>query len=326
MPDAGMARREFLRRAAVAAGAALTVGTGCSRAAPAGKARIAQVHDARATGENAYQQSLVDEMLEKGMTAFTGKGDAKSAWASLFKPEDVVGVKINCLFGPNASTHPEVTNAVIKGLRLAGVPDGKIIVWDRTDTDLMKTGYSINRDGAGALCYGTGNDYEPEETRSGSFHGRLSRILTETCTALVNVPILKDHGTSGVTFSMKNHYGSFHNPGDHHGNNCDPYIADLNALPAIKDKTRLIVCDVIRPLANGGPGLAPNFLWDCGMMMVGTDPVALDYVGWQILEARRKEIGLRTFEAEGRLPKWIASAAERGVGTNDPNQIEVVRV
>jgi len=53
--------------------------------------------------------------------------------------------------------------------------------------------------------------------------------------------VLKDHGTAGVTLSMKNHYGSVDNPGSLHGGQCDPYIPELNNVPDIKDKTRLIV-------------------------------------------------------------------------------------
>jgi len=54
--------------------------------------------------------------------------------------------------------------------------------------------------------------------------------------------------------------------------------------------------------------------------------VALDYWGWQIIEARRKEIGLKTLEQEGRPPRQLASAAALGLGTNDPQKIDLVEV
>lgn len=325
MPDARMARRKFLKQAAIAAGTALTLGAGGALAQDR-KSRVVQSYDVRAKGDYAYRQALVDEMVSKGITALTGENDPRAAWGSLFKPDDAVAVKVNCLFGPNASTHPEVTNAVVSGLKSAGVSEDNIIVWDRSDGDLTKCGYSINRNGPGVRCYGTGGDYEPNPTRNRSFNGRLSKILTQRCTALVNVPILKDHSIAGITCAMKNHYGSFNNPGEHHGNNCDPYLADLNDVPAIRDKTRLIVCDAIRPLAHGGPGLKPQHLWDCGMLLLSTDPVALDYTGWQIIEERRKAVGLPTLAAQNRPAKHIATAASRGLGTNDPERIELVRV
>jgi len=140
------------------------------------------------------------------------------------------------------------------------------------------------------------------------------------------VPILKDHGTAGVTIAFKNHYGSFDNPGAHHGNNCDPYLADLYSLPAIREKTRLIVCEAIRPLANGGPGLNNQYLWDYNGILVATDPVAMDYQGWQIIEARRKEIGLPPLAQTGRPVRHLATAARMGLGTNDPEKMRVIKI
>ncbi len=38
---------------------------------------------------------------------------------------------------------------------------------------------------------------------------RLSRILTRQCTAVVNVPVLKDHSIAGISVSLKNFFGFF---------------------------------------------------------------------------------------------------------------------
>jgi len=291
-----------------------------------GRSKVVLVKNPEAVRGDEIDAEVVAEMLAKGMVALTGAASATEAWKTFFKPEDVVGLKINCLFGPGASTHPEVTAAVAQGIQQAGVPAGNVIVWDRSDDDLQKSGYTITRDGAGVKCYGTNDDYEPEATQHGSFNGRLSKVLTQQITALVNVPILKDHSIAGVTVSMKNHYGSFHNPGEHHGHNCDPYLADLNDLPVIREKTRLFICDALRPTAEGGPGFSPQHVWTYGGLLLSTDPVALDYWGWRIIEARRKETGLKPLEQVGRPVRYLASAAARGLGVNDPQQIELVQV
>jgi len=49
-------------------------------------------------------------------------------------------------------------------------------------------------------------------------------------------------------------------------------------------------------------------------------------VGRQILEARRKEVGLRPLAAEGREPGYIAGAARLGLGVADPARIRTVEV
>ena len=269
-------------------------------------------------------QTVLNKMLGQGMQAFTGTKSDAAAWKKLFKPTDVVGIKVNCLFAKNASTHPEVAASIIAGLKLAGVKPDNIIVWDRNDREMIRAGFVINRD-ADVKCYGTEGEYDADPTETGSFKGKLSKILTEKITALINVPILKDHSMAGVTCAMKNHYGSHVNPGDHHGNNCDPFLADLNSVPVIKDKTRLIITDALRPICNGGPGCKPEFLWDFKSLMISADPVAMDYQGWQVIEARRAEVGLKPLADAGRPTKFITTAASKGLGTNDPAKMEIIR-
>lgn len=295
-----------------------------------GKSRVVIVREPSVlTPENRINGDVVQKMVDLSVKRLTGEPTPEDAWKKLFSPKDVVGIKVNCLFGPTASTSREIVNAIIKGLISAGVLENNIIVWDRSEGDLRKSGFTINRSGTGVQYYATdspGAGYESTRISKGSFNGRVSRILTERITALINAPILKDHNIAGVTIAMKNHYGSIDNPGDHHGNNCDPYIADLNSIPAIKDKTRLIICDAIRPIANGGPGDSPGYRWKYGGIITSQDPVALDYIGWQIIEERRKEIGLRDLASVGRPPKWIATASKLGLGTNDPEKIELIKI
>jgi uncharacterized protein (DUF362 family) len=323
-----LSRRKFLGKS-VAWGAA-ALGFSSARAlvsaAPAGSSKVVLVRNPQALEGGKVNPEVVEEMLHRGLLALTGARSIREAWASLFKPTDVVGIKVNSLFAPHASTKPEVTMAVVKGLQLAGVKPENIIIWDRSDRELRRARYTIHRSGPGVRCFGTNGDYEPETTHHRSFHGRLSRILTRRITALVNIPILKDHNIAGITASMKNHYGSFHNPNQHHANNCDPYIADLNSLPVIREKTRLLLCDALQPIANGGPGFRAEFRWDYAGLLLSRDTVALDYWGWRIIEERRREMGLPPLERVGRPPRQLDSAAKLGLGHNDPRRIELVKV
>ena len=62
--------------------------------------------------------------------------------------------------------------------------------------------------------------------------------------------------------------------------------------------------------------------------MLARDPVALDYTGWQILERKRAEKGMKPLRELHREPLYIATAADarHRLGTNDPNLIGVVEV
>jgi hypothetical protein len=56
--------------------------------------------------------------------------------------------------------------------------------------------------------------------------------------------------------------------------------------------------------------------------------VALDHLGWQIIEKKRGEMGMKPLKELKREPTYIATAADakHRLGTNDPNRIEVVEV
>ncbi|MGB9407164.1 MAG: hypothetical protein WCA89_06470, partial [Terracidiphilus sp.] len=72
----------------------------------------------------------------------------------------------------------------------------------------------------------------------------------------------------------------------------------------------------------------PEHNWNANSLLVSTDPVALDHTGWQIIERKRAEKGLKTLEAEKRAPGYIATAADADhrLGTNDPRKISLVEM
>ncbi len=276
------------------------------------------------TADMRLHSDTVREMVFASVRLLTGQKKDQLAWSQLFDKSDVVGIKINTLFGPGACSSPEVVNAVVEGVKLAGVPADKIIIWDRADADLLKCKFRLNRE-AGVKCYGTNNDYEAEATKVGSFEGRLSKILTQQITALVNLPILKHHSITGLSCAYKNHYGSFENPGQHHGNGCDPFLSEVNSLPSIRNKTRLILCDALRPLCDGGPGFTPKFQWKYGSILASFDALAMDVVGTKIIDARRKEMGIGSLEASGQPVRHLVTAAKMGLGEGDLHHIRVIK-
>ena len=317
----GIRRREFLGTT-VAAGVGMVA---LSRAplfaeAPAGKSVVVQATRDKAVTDKKIDAAVVKEMVNAVVCKLAGKAKPEEAWATFVKKDDVVAVKINCLFGVSASTHPEVTAAVVEGIQMAGVPADKIIVWDRTSKDMEKSGYTVNK-GPGVRYIGVDGEWEEQPTAIHTCKGRLAKILTQQCTALINVPILKTHSIAGVTLSMKNHYGSFHNANQAHANNCDPFLAELNALECIRKKTRLIVADVLLPLPDKGPEAHADLTWEHKMIMASLDTVAIDYVGVKILDAQRAKMNLPPIEPKC---KCLPTAVQKGLGVADMSKIDLV--
>ena len=269
------------------------------------------------------------EMLDRSVCQLTGLRSARDAWRALFDPQDRVGIKTNVIAGPRLSPRRGLVEAVVGGLRKAGVPDDNIIIFDRFERELEACGFAINQRG-GVRCFGTdslpGSGYDEKLEVLPHMGSCFSRILTRFCTALVNVCILKDHDLAGVSVAMKNFYGVIHNPNKYHLNNCDPYIAELATHAHIRGKLRLNVCDAIRPQYDGGPSYKPRTVWDYNTVFVAGDMAALDRLGADIIEAQRRAKGLPSLEEDGRAPKYIDTAAKLGVGVGDSARIQRIEV
>jgi hypothetical protein len=99
-------------------------------------------------------------------------------------------------------------------------------------------------------------------------------------------------------------------------------------IPEIKNKTRLNICEALTVQYEGGPPYQPQWIWDFNGIIVGKDPVALDYVGWQIIENKRKEKGIKSLKEDGREPHYIYTAGDNNhkIGTSNPDKIEIINV
>jgi len=220
--------------------------------------------------------------------------------------------------------------SIIQGLKLAGIKDKNIIVFERFNRELETAGFRVRRKTEGIQCFGTdelpGGGYEAEPQSAGSVGTCFSKIVSRLCTAIVNVPVLKDHDLAGISVAMKNFFGVIHNPNKYHGNNCNPFIAELNTHPYIAHKVRLTVCDALLAQYHGGPGYKPQWTWNYQGIIVGRDPVALDRICHTIIEEKRKEMKLPSLQQAHREPKYISTAAMLGLGIDEPSKINVVHV
>jgi uncharacterized protein (DUF362 family) len=328
-------RRDFLKKCVTGAavlGASGRVGllAAAEEGAALAKSRVVIARDAmlRGTGTTVDSRRMLT-LLDRAMQAFFDRDNPNETWKKLVRPGERVGLKVNVLGGRGLSSNLQLVEAICERLQEAGIKASDIVVWDRDSDEMEHVGFHVATGGNRVQCFGTDRvDYEQELVMHGSVGSRLSKILTQRCDVLINVPVLKDHDGAGVTIALKNMYGVIHNPNKYHPNGCNPYIADLNMLPEIRTKMRLTICDATTASYEGGPGYKPEYSWKNNGLMVSQDPVALDYTSWQIIERKRAEKGLKTLEGDKRAPHYIATAADaqHRLGTNDPRRIAVVEV
>jgi uncharacterized protein (DUF362 family) len=268
------------------------------------------------------------KLLDNGLQTYFGKDHPREAWQKIARPGEIIGLKVNCLSG-RGGTHPELVEAICERLMESGIRSQDIVIWDRLDEDLEHGGFKIRYRGNQIRCFG--NDavgFASEFEIFGSAASLVTKTLTELCDAVINLPVLKDHGIAGVTMSLKNMFGAIHNPNKYHLNVGDPYIADVYMLPSIRKKVRFTICDAIRAQYEGGPSYMPQWTWNYNGLLFGTDPVALDYTGWQIIESERQKNKLKSLKEDNRYPSYITTAADtkHRLGTTNPDHIKIIKV
>jgi uncharacterized protein (DUF362 family) len=326
-------RRSFLKQGFSLGSALWALNPGGAAASPAPatepeRSRVVIARDAKIrTANSSLDSGQLAKLLDRALEASFDCDSPVEAWKKVVRPGEVVGLKVNCLGGRGNATHPELVEAISERLQQAGVTE--IVVWERLNSDLERARYKIVERGSGVRCFG--NDtlgFEDDLSTFGQAGSRVCRTLTQVCDAVINLPVLKDHGIAGVTLALKSMFGAIHNPNKYHSNACDPYVADVFALPPIRRKLRLHICDGINAQYEGGPSYMPQWMWPFNGLLVARDPVALDYVGWKIIEKKRSEMGAKSLRELRRHPNYILTAAdaEHRLGTCDPKRIEQVEI
>lgn len=291
---------------------------------PDGPSRVVHTHHAGVwDGENLVP-AAIGEMLDASITELTGLNDAREAWAALFDPSERVAIKVNAFRNSLVWTHAPLVTAVAERLQEAGIPADQIVIFDYLTSELQTAGYAVNQDGPGVRCYGTDNNYTTGWQIVGSGL-RLSDVLL-SCQALINMPILKAHSLAGLSFAMKNHYGSIRNPQNYHsGARIERGLAELNALPPIRDQTRLIVGDMLTASLQTRAAF-PYWIedWTGDSILMSFDPVAHDTVGLEFLGQRQTELERSPQAGVRKATPWLRNGAELGLGTDDVEHIELV--
>ncbi len=291
-------RRRFIA-ATAAGGLALALG----RRAHAGTQDLPGL--AVATGDDPAGIARAAVGALGGMSRFVSRGDAV-----LVKPN----IGWDRLPNQAANTNPQVVAAVVAMCLEAGA--GRVLVEDNSLNDARR-------------CYARSGIYEAA-TAAGAempFMNVRRFRLTETggtvlgnwpvyldaleADVLINVPIAKHHSLSRLSMGMKNLYGLIGGPRNRLHQRLAEGIVDLTAF----FRPALTVLDCYRILVRNGPQggrLSDTELR--GMVIAGTDPVAVDARGAELF-------GLGAADLD-----YVRLGAERGLGTHELAGLEVVEV
>ena len=321
--------------------------------------RVVEVADGRAIVGNRVSQPIVHDMLERGLKELTGERSAQAALAKFIEPKDVVGIKINPSGAPACCSSPELVREIISGVQSVGVPTRNILVYDRFGYEMDLGSYQtllppgirvlgiqdglLDASGYDAKVYCQMDFFGEWETRS-----YMASVVANGVDKIINVPTLKDHSASGVTGCLKNvAYGTFNNVARSHQapiSFTNPLIGVMCTVEPLRSKVVLNIMDGMRMVWHGGP-LTQNqeFIYPSGILLVSTDPVAMDTIELEAIEKKRQEKGAPSvwdrdpksitinsgeFYSDAsknlfyRQPGHIAAAGKLGLGVSDLKQID----
>lgn len=321
--------------------------------------RVIDIRDPNAIIRNRVSQSIVRRMLEQAMKELAGETSAGKAWARFIEPRDIVGIKINPSGAPACCSSPELLREIIGAIQSIGVPPRNIVVYDRYSYEIDIGSYQallppgIRIVGIQEAFAGS-SGYEPNVYCDANFFGEwetrsyMASIVAHQVTKIINVPTMKDHSASGVTGALKNlAYGTFNNVARTHRapySFTNPVIGLMCTVEPLRSKAVLHIMDGMRQVWHGGPlTQVQDFIDQPGILLVATDPVALDTIELEAIERKRRERGApslwhhdpQSITADGRdffhdaaknlffrQPGHIAAAGKLGLGAADLKQID----
>lgn len=323
---------------------------------PSVEAGVVQVRNSNATfwdGSGYFwenvNQSAVDDMFDQALMMLTGTNDIVSAWSSILPQYQAgQGIAVKVSFN-NTETDCnresnwidaiiEPVNAMARGMKAMGVREQDIWVYDANRVIPARFRNGCLYPGVkfysrpGATCGDTvaaSGEYFTFSTPSGDQTLDplpIANVIT-SATYLINLPIMKLHGMSGVTLGFKNHYGStpsspqplhyysaFAATGFQNHYTTHSPLLDLSLNTHIRSKTVLIVGDGLFGALHNTTDRSIPRTWSTfgnafpNMLFVSRDPVAIDCVmaDWLYLERQydtRAGEYLKLAEASG-LGVW----------------------
>jgi uncharacterized protein (DUF362 family) len=304
----------------------------------------------------------IAQMIDRGMRELTGAPDARQAWRVFVEPGDVVGIKVNPVGQPHVISSPEAMRAIIAGLQSAGLKLQDIVIYDRYRDQMMKAGFvqwappGVRNSSAvptfDNIQLAT-EGYDPDHymdmaltlpghdiSELNARRSHAAKFITKEVNKLINLCVLKDHQSAGVTLALKNlSHGLVNNVSRSHAsktlNACGAFIPAVVSMPVIRNKVVLNILDGVKALYHGGPGARPQFVWEHKTIYFASDPVALDHIGWNVIDAKRVEVGRKPLLEDlpdrfstfvRRQPEHVEIAGAMGLGEWDESKIDLKRI
>jgi uncharacterized protein (DUF362 family) len=236
------------------------------------------------------------------------------------KPNQTVVVKPNIGWDTSAergaNTNPQLVARIVEHCLSAGAKT--VYLFDHTINEWTRT-YSNSgiekaaKDAGAKIASGNSESYyQPITIKNGRLlkKDKVHELILES-DVFINVPILKSHGGTTLTISMKNLMGVMWDRSYWHNNDLQQCIADF----ASEIKPTLNVVDAYKVMKRNGPrGVSLSDVVEMKSLIISEDIVAADAAAAKLFGKEPEQIG------------HIRIANEMGVGTSDLTKLSINRI
>ncbi len=249
--------------------------------------KVVLIRDKDVLDENGtVNKALLEKMLDEGLMKLTGMKFREDAWAQIYKPNDVLGIKTNVW--NNLPTPPELEELLRNKAIGMGVIPEYISINDRgvkSDPIFQKSTALINVrpmrthnwSGVGSLL----KNYITFAEDLPAYHPDSCADLAK----LYNLPATKGKTRLNILVMLT---PLFHGVGPHHYNK--------------------------------------KYVWNYYGLIMGFDPVAVDSTGLRILQAKRKEFFQEDVPLNPPAKHIMIADTRHKLGTADPGKIELIKL
>ena len=216
----------------------------------------------------------------------------------------------------SANTNPLLIKRIVEQCYTAGAK--QVYVFDNTCDEWLKCyensgiQHAVKEAGGTMVPGNSEGNYQAVEIKHGiKLKNAKVHELIMSSDVFLNVPVLKSHGSTQITVSMKNHMGIIWDRRYWHKTDLDQCIADFAGFR----KPDLNIVDAYRVLTKRGPkGVSDDDVVLLKSLIISRDIVAADAASAKLFGLEPEKIG------------HIKLANQAGIGTMDLTKLNINRI
>ncbi len=260
----------------------------------------------------AVRNGTPEQMFDKGIAAFGGM-------KKFIRKGQIVVVKPNIAWTANpegaADTNPALVKRIIEHCFGAGA--SRVYVFDHTCDDCLTT-YNVSgiakaaREANATVVHANKESYYQEVKVPGAHSLKDVKVheLVIGSDVIINVPILKHHGSTRMTCALKNLMGVVWDRFYYHRTDLDRCIAEF----PLYRKPDLTIVDAYNILTDGPRARSLDHVVNKKIQLIGKDMVALDVAASKILGEEVENI------------KYIKIGNDLGLGNSNLDELNIKRI